>query len=618
MEGRRERPEKHAARGTDRILSPAVRGSGRRPLRGAPSLTTMGLPISIPRRVLVAAAALCLLHGGLAAAQDLSPALAKRFAEGITALKAGHAPEAEAIFRDVLGRGGERAAVHHNLGIALQQRGRHEEALSEFRSAVRLDATYGPAHLLAGTSLEALKRYRDARVELQQAVRLMPTAIDPYLQLASVCQRLDDPLCAAGAYRKVVELAPEDAEYAYRLGSAQLAVSEWAYARLASSSPPSARAQEALGREYVRQGQPDLAVRAFQRAAEMDARLPDVHLALGRIHLEAGRLREAGDEVTRELAIVPYSKEALELKIRIERGQQAPLAISDTPPTTAPLAPAGDPAVDAAIRARNWPEAEQRLAAAIERDPKARDLLVLIARVFILDGKPLNAAVALKKADAISPLDRDLLFALALAYVRLGRNDWAQPALERLVAADPGNAEYRYWLGRIAYDAGKYAAAIARFDEAIARDPHFMRAHDNLGLCYEMLDDPAKALEHYREANRLNRDAASKSPWPPTNLGMLLRQRGDQAEARALFDEALRYDPAFPKGHYELGVLLDQQGRADEAVRELERAAALDASYPDPHYVLARIYRRQGNTGRADEAMATFLRLRDARSPNAK
>ncbi len=578
----------------------------------------MGVPITIRRRVLVAAAAICLLQAPATAAQDLPPALAERFAEGITALKAGHTPAAEAIFRDVLQRGGDRAAVHHNLGIALQQRGRHEEAVTEFRSAARLDATYGPAHLLAGASLEALKRYREARAELQQAVRLMPKTIDPYLRLANVCQRLDDPVCAAGAYRKVVELAPEDAEYAYRLGSSQLAVSEWAYARLAESNPPSARVQQALGREYVRQAQPDLAIQAFERAADADATLPDVHLALARIHLEAGRIREAQDEIHRELAIVPYSKDALQLNAKIERGQQAPRATSDIPPATAPLASIGDPAIDAAIQARNWADAEQRLAAAIERDPTARDLLVLIARVFILDGKPLNAAVALKKADAIHPLDRDLQFALVLSYVRLGRADWAQPELERLAAADPDNAEYRYWLGRLAYDAGKYAAAITRFDEALARDPRFMRAHDNLGLCYEMLDDPAKAIEHYREAIRLNREASSKSPWPPTNLGILLRERGEQAEARTLFDEALRYDPAFSKGHYQLGVLLDQQGDTENAVRELERAGALDASYPEPHYVLARIYRRQGNARRADEAMATFLRLRDAREPNAK
>ena len=183
---------------------------------------------------------------------------------------------------------------------------------------------------------------------------------------------------------------------------------------------------------------------------------------------------------------------------------------------------------------------------------------------------------------------------------------------------DPKSPDYRSWLGRLAYDAGKYAQAIARFEESLARDPHFMRAHDNLGLCYEQLDDPDRAIVHYREAVRLNREAHSRSPWPPTNLAALLRQRGGQEEAGTLLHEALEYDEGFAKGHYELGVLLDEQGKTAESVLELDRAASLDAAYPEPHYVLARIYRRQGDAARADAALATFKRLRAAREQGAK
>jgi tetratricopeptide (TPR) repeat protein len=153
--------------------------------------------------------------------------------------------------------------------------------------------------------------------------------------------------------------------------------------------------------------------------------------------------------------------------------------------------------------------------------------------------------------------------------------------------------------------------------EALARDPHFVRAHDNLGLCYEQLDDPDRAIQHYREAVRLNREVRTRSPWPPTNLAALLRQRG-QEETDPLLHEALEYDEGFAKGHYELGVLLDEQGKTAASVQELERAVALDGTYPEPHYVLARIYRRQGDAARADEALAAFKRLRAAREQGAK
>jgi tetratricopeptide (TPR) repeat protein len=264
--------------------------------------------------------------------------------------------------------------------------------------------------------------------------------------------------------------------------------------------------------------------------------------------------------------------------------------------------------IDAAIRAQDWERAERLLAREIERQPRSRELLTLVARIFFLDGKPLNAAVALKKADAIAPLDPDLRLTLALAYLRVARPDWARPELERLARADPNRAEYRYWMGRLDYDAGKYADAIARFKEALSRDSRLMRAHDNLGLCYEALDQVDEAIAHYREALRLNREAPSKSPWPPTNLGILLRQRGELEEAASLFREALEYDRGFARASYQLGVLLDQQGRTDEAFDELTRALAADPSYAEPHYVLARIYRRQGKTALADAALERFLR----------
>lgn len=594
----------------------------------------MGAPFRI-----AAACLLAVMTAAAANAQDLPPALVQRFTAGVADLKAGRLDAAEAAFRDVLRSGGGRAFVHHNLGLVLRERGRTREALAEFRAAVTLDPSFGPARLLAGTTLLTLDRVSDARVELERAVRLMPREAAAFGQLADACERLNDRRCVVEADRSVVQLAPGDAEYAYRLGLAYLRLSQWAYERLRTTASGSARVAQALAREYLRQGRTELAVRALQRAADADPTLPDIHLALAQTHFDGGRLEDASAEIARELAIVPSSRDAIALKTQIDDARQH--ALQAVPAAQEAIDP-GPVDVDAAaslarasaarrkdiataIHARDWRAAERLLAGEIDEqgdsasgNERARALLVLLARVFVVDGKPLNAAVALKKAEAIAALDDPLRFTLVLAYIRLGRGDWARPELERLVHSDPQQAEYRYWLGRLDFDDGKYAAAIDRFKEALARDPRSMRVHDNLGLCYEALDDVPNAIEHFRQALRLNRAASPKSPWPPTNLAILLRQRGEVKEAESLLREALGYDAAFAKGHYELGVLLDQQQRVDEAARELTSAAAADPAYPEPHYVLARIYRRQGNAARADEALATFKRLSTGRHADQK
>jgi tetratricopeptide (TPR) repeat protein len=281
-----------------------------------------------------------------------------------------------------------------------------------------------------------------------------------------------------------------------------------------------------------------------------------------------------------------------------------------------PAAPASAPSseVQRALASRDYERAERLLADAIAQQPASQSLLTQIASVFMLDRKPLNAAIAIKKAEALGPLDNSTRLQLALAYIAMKRRDWARPELERLAADEPANMIHLYWLARLDYDAGQYASAIQRLQRVVTREPALVRAHDNLALCYEALNQPEQAIVHYHEAIRLNRaDTKTASPWPVLNLGILLRTRGELDQAESLFSEALAIDRRFAPGHYQLGVVLEERGRLDEAVRSLRQAVSLDESYPEAYYALSRIYRQLGQTAEADAAMNQFKRLHDNR-----
>jgi protein O-GlcNAc transferase len=262
--------------------------------------------------------------GPSARAQDLPAAVAERFSAGVAALEAGRLDAAEAAFRAVIrDGGGTRAFVHHNLGIVLQRRGRHTAAVAEFRLAARLDPSYGPARLLAGASLLALGQPQAAIVELDRAVTLMPRELAPRLQLADACERSGNVLRLVDTYRAIVAMAPDDPEYAYRLGKAYLRLSQWSYERIMAIDPKSARLSQALGREYLQQGRPDEARVAFEQAAARDPALPEVHLALARLHADEQRWDDAAREVERELALVPESRDARALKASIDAARAA-------------------------------------------------------------------------------------------------------------------------------------------------------------------------------------------------------------------------------------------------------------------------------------------------------
>lgn len=264
-----------------------------------------------------------------------------------------------------------------------------------------------------------------------------------------------------------------------------------------------------------------------------------------------------------------------------------------------------------AIRKRDYTRAEELLVDAIRARPQSPELLTFLGGVFFLDGKYLNSAVAMKKAEALKDLDDGSRFTLAMAYVKLDHRDWARPELEKLAVSDPRNAFYAYWLSRLDYDAMHYTQCVAQAQKTLLLDSGFMRAYDNLGLCYEALGKHAEAIQSYQRALRLGEEKGINSPWPPLDLGALLLKLGRVSEAEAALREALRHDPNFPQAHFQLGLLLERQRKNVLAVQELQRAASLDPSYPEPHYALGRIYRREGNMTKATLEMDTFQKLKN-------
>jgi tetratricopeptide (TPR) repeat protein len=267
-------------------------------------------------------------------------------------------------------------------------------------------------------------------------------------------------------------------------------------------------------------------------------------------------------------------------------------------------------AIAESLAARAYDRAEALLLEDVESNPRSPELLRTLGGVFFLRGNYLSAAVAMKKAEALAPLDERSRFTLAMSYVVLRRLQWARDELDRLSKAAPRNPLYVYWSARLHYDEQHYAAAVDGFVRVIALDPRFMKAHDNLGLCYDALGRHEDAVRSHREAVRLNGELPTPSPWPPMNLGALLVRLGRLEEAEPLLRASLRIDPRFAPGHFELGIALEKTARTEDAVRELEEAARLDASYPEPRYALARLYRRRGDAERADATLAEFRRLK--------
>jgi tetratricopeptide (TPR) repeat protein len=270
--------------------------------------------------------------------------------------------------------------------------------------------------------------------------------------------------------------------------------------------------------------------------------------------------------------------------------------------------------IKTSITTHNYAGAEETLLGVVNEHPAQPQLYTFLGRLFFVDHKFLNAAIAMKKAEALQPLGEKDRFTLAMAYIAMGRPEWAHPEIETLAQVSPRNPLYPYWQGRLAYDRQDMVTATSQFQKAISLDADFMKAYDNLGLSLEGGGQFEQAIEQYRHAVQLNRERKLNSAWPTLDLGALLVKLDRLEEAKPLLKESLQYDPDFAQAHFELGILMEKNNEMPSAVEELSRATALDQSDPQPHYVLARVYRRAGNQEQAQRELQIFQSLKSKES----
>jgi tetratricopeptide (TPR) repeat protein len=265
--------------------------------------------------------------------------------------------------------------------------------------------------------------------------------------------------------------------------------------------------------------------------------------------------------------------------------------------------------VATAIREHRYVAAEQLLSKQIDNEGASPVLLRVLGGVYFLDGKNADCVRIFKQLDSGAALDDSSRFTLAMSYIKLDRLDQARSELQRLADAHPDRVLYPYWLARLDFVEQKFELAINRLQKIIKNDPTFVRAYDSLGLCYEALNDTARSKIAFESAVQVNRSSRSPSPWPELDYSELLIKLSDYGGARKHAEEALRWGPNLPVGHYHLAAALEMLNLDTDAIAELKKAASLDPAYAQPYYALARIYRRQGRNDLAQEAVKTFKRL---------
>ena len=155
--------------------------------------------------------------------------------------------------------------------------------------------------------------------------------------------------------------------------------------------------------------------------------------------------------------------------------------------------------------------------------------------------------------------------------VRYWRNDIA--LFTRAVEAVPGNYLAQDNLGTALLDQGDTQAAMEHYREAIRVEPKYMHARRNLASTLVKEGRNDEAIECLRAAAA---EAVPNNAGALTDLGTLYWQQSKLHEAEATLREAVRAAADYAPAHRALGVVLADQGRLDEAIAHLAEAVRLD------------------------------------------
>ncbi len=155
-------------------------------------------------------------------------------------------------------------------------------------------------------------------------------------------------------------------------------------------------------------------------------------------------------------------------------------------------------------------------------------------------------------------------------------------------------------LAAITWQQGKvYEGLEVLWRDTLSKNPEAFLAHNNLGAMLNDRGDFAEAETHLLEAVRIKPNFVDSV----VNLAKTYEGQGDMEQAERLYQQATELNASFAPAFNGLGAVYGMTGRAELSEQSLRRAIELDPSYAKAHANLATLF---AVTGRMDESIGEF------------
>ena len=199
-------------------------------------------------------------------------------------------------------------------------------------------------------------------------------------------------------------------------------------------------------------------------------------------------------------------------------------------------------------------------------------------------GRHVEAIAQYERALSVQPDDARVLFALGNTARTLGMAAPAAEFFRRVLAQEPGRLEAVVSLANLLRAQGQFDAAMALLNPALARDPGSPELWLTLGSTHREIGNIMEAERCYREAVGLRGDYAEALG----NLADVLTDRGETAQALALYDKAVRQAPDNAQAKLNRAVLHLLDGNLKDGWRDYAARLKVPGKAPVPEHSLTR------------------------------
>lgn len=183
--------------------------------------------------------------------------------------------------------------------------------------------------------------------------------------------------------------------------------------------------------------------------------------------------------------------------------------------------------------------------------------------------------------------------------------DAAVESFNAAIATNPYYVAAHNNLGNALLEKGEIDAAISCYKTAIEINADFAEAYSNLGNAYQEKGNPDEAIRCYRLALQNNPESAPAH----NNLANALRKIGKPDAAIESYKAALALSPDYAEAHRNMGVVLSEQGEHFKAIARFQSAIDIDPLDTEAYIYLAQARQKTGDNQSAIENYQKSLEI---------